>query len=755
MIEVLSDSIFHLATDNTSYVIHILETGHAEHIYYGKRLKDVSYSISALREKRYARPGMGTYTDHDFPTLVLDDSLLEFSSEGRGDYKVPLIAVSLGKEGERTLDLRYKGYTKENGIKRFAARKLPQAKDAHLDAETLTLTFTDAVRMIDLQLVYTIFPSLDTITRRSIVLNRSKERITIRSLMSAQLDWREDGMKAIMLSGTWGREMEKIEKNIERGTIIAESRMLSSSAEANPAFMIEKKDGSCYALNLIYSGPHRISLSLTPHGMTHAVWGLNPDMFSWVLDSNESFEAPEAVMTYSEKGRDEAGDRIKSFILTAIMRSSWKDRMRPVMLDTWEAAGYGINEKKIAALADGAAKMGCEGVLLNDGWFGARNNDRTSLGDWHVNTIRFPSGLNDAADTVHRHGLLFGLWFEGEAASTKSVLLHDHPEWVIGRNAETNAEGRHEQLLDITRYDVQDWIISTISKISDLVRLDFLRWDLNRCYSDLYTLSGIRDYGMYAHEYICALYKILSAIGERFPDMYIETTAGGGSRFDLGMLSVSSSMVPSCISDPIERARITGNAALMYPLSAISTVVSPSPNGATRRIVDRDTRFNIAAFGVLSYSMDTTAMSRSEMASFRAQIEFYKANRMLLETGRFRIVEDGNRTIWTIANEDRSEILLLYLQHFVKPNTTAERIIVPDANESYNYRIYARSHTVSEKEAYTYPQENECYFISGDALKWAGVSLVEQVSGIGYHEGMRFLGDFSSRLYIIKRVDNE
>lgn len=752
MIEVLSDSIFHLATDSTSYVIHILETGHAEHIYYGKRLRDVSYSITALREKRYARPGMGTYADSDFPTLVLDDSLLEFTSEGRGDYRVPLVAISLGNEGERTLDLRYKSYKKEKGIRKITAGKLPQAKDAYQDAETVTLTFTDAVRMIDLELVYTVFPSLDTITRRSIILNRSKSRAVVRSLMSAQLDWREDGMKAINLTGTWGREMEREERLIDKGTIISESRMLSSSAEANPAFMVERKDGSCYAFNLIYSGAHRISMSLTPHGMTHIVWGLNPDMFSYVLDSNESFESPEAIMTYSEKNRNEAGDRIKRFLKEAVMRSPWRDRMRPVMLNTWEATGFSINEKKAAALAQYAEKMGCEGIIINDGWFGTRMNDRTSLGDWNVNTMKFPSGLNETADTIHRHGLLFGLWFEPEAASTKSMLLRSHPEWVIGRNAETNAEGRHEQLLDITRIDVQDWIIQTITRLADLVRLDYLLWDLNRSYSDLYTLSGIRDYGMYSFEYISALYRILNAIGERFPDMYIETTAGGGSRFDAGMLSVSSSMSPSCITDPIERARITANAAMMYPLSAISTVVSPSPNAATRRIIDRDTRFNIALFGVLSYSMDATAFSRTEMEAFRAQIEFYKANRLLIENGIFRVDEDGNRTIWTVSNEDRSEIIMLYLQHFVRPNTTAEKLYVPEANENYDYRVFARSHAVSEKESYTYPQENECYLISGDALKWAGISLVEQVSGIGYHEGMRFLGDFSSRLYIIRRI---
>ena len=752
MIEAISKSIFHLATENTSYMIRILETGHAEHIYYGRRLRDAASSVSALGEKHYVRPGMGTYTDRKFTTLVLDDTLLEFSAEGRGDYRTPYIAVSCGDDGERTLDLRYRESRITEGTMPFRTLPMPQAKDPYGEAETLELIFEDSLRNTELTLVYTVFPSSDTITRRSIIRNTGSGRLTVRSLASAQLDFRETGMKALTLTGTWGREMERHWTGLTSGTFISESRRLGSSAEANPGFMLLSASGACYALNLIYSGPHRASMSVTEHGMTHIVWGINPDMFSWVMEKGERFESPEAVMTFSPDGVDGAGDRIKRFISTSVLRSSWKERMRPVMLDIWEAVRYSLSENRIESMARGALEMGCEGILINDGWFGARNSDRTSLGDWHVNTQKIPSGLTELADTVHRIGLLFGLWFEPEAVNTSSMIYKSHPEWIIGRSGETNAEGRHEELLDITRYDVQDWIITTITKLADLVRLDYLRWDMNRHYSDLYTMTGIRDYGMYAHQYASALFRILSAIGEHCPDMYIETTAGGGARFDLGMLSVSASIAPSCVSDPVERARLITSASLMYPQNVIGTVVSPSPNAATRRIVDRETRFSIAAFGVLSYSMDPSSFQKDEMRAYKEQIAFYRTFRLLFETGRFRAYDDGRRLIWTVSDEDRSTIIAMYFQYIIRPNTTAERLIVPDANESYDYRVFTRSRLLPEKEAYAYP-ESECYTIPGDALKWGGISLAEQISGTGSHEGMRMLGDFSSRLYIIRRIE--
>ena len=751
MIESISKETFHIATEHTSYVISMTATGHAEHIYYGRRLRDVRSSLTALRQKRYILPRSSTYVKEDDDAIDLTDSALEFTSEGKGDYKTPLIAASWGENEERTIDLRLRTASISQGTKGTSS-PLPLSKDRRNEAETLELSFDDIESGMRLTLVYTVFPSLDAITRRTIVENRGIDSITLRGVASAQLDIRESGMKALTLNGAWAREFSVTERRIEEGTIISESRKGNSSAEANPGFMVEGSKGDCYALNLLYSGPHRASMSLTSHGLTHIVWGINPDMFSWHLKQGESFESPEAVMIYSEKGREEASDRMHEFIRTAVCRSEWAERLRPMMLDTWEALYYSATEDKILDMAKGAKELGLEGVIVNDGWFGARRSDRTSLGDWHVNTMRFPSGIFSLAQDVHRLGLLFGLWFEPEGISERSELYKEHPDWIIGRSAQTNAEGRHEQLLDLTRRDVQDWIIATLSTTIDRCRIDYIKWDMNRAYSDAFSHQGWNG-GEFFHRYILGLYTILSALGHRFPSLYIETSAAGGARFDLGMLSFSTTMNPSDDSDPMERARMMAGLSLLYPLSVIKTSFSPSPNAMTRRIVDRETRFNIAAFGVLSYALDSHDLSRIEKTTLKNQIEFYKGYRMLLQFGRFRLQEDGNRTIWTVSNKDRSVILMLYLQRALIPNTSAEKLYVEDIDEGYDYRIFSRSHILSGQESLAYPQESECYNVPGDALRWGGITLVEQVSGDGYREGMRMLGDFSSRLYIIRRTD--
>ena len=753
MIGIENGSIFHIATDNTSYIVHILPSGHAEHLYYGKRLRDAGASLTAIREKRYISPGMATYISEDDFSLALDDSLLEFSSEGKGDYRVPLIALSWGDKGERTADFRFSGYRKHDGILTMGSG-LPQAKDKAGEAETLELIFDDDLRQIELRLIYTVFPSLDAITRRSIVTAKGKNGLMIRALASAQLDFRTRDMAVTTFSGTWAREFGKTTRKIEEGSIVSESRRMASSAEANPGFILEDSNGTAYICNLIYSGPHRAVFSQTPHGLTHIVWGINPDMFSWPLNPGESFTSPEAVIVCSPDGLWSASEKMHAFADSAIIRSVWSSRMRPLMLNTWEGAYYALSEKRVLDMAEGAKEMGLEGIIVDDGWFGARRNDRTSVGDWHANTMKFPEGLFEVSESVHRMGLLFGLWFEPEGISGKSLLYKEHPDWIIGRTDEENAKGRSEELLDLTRQDVRDWIVNTVSSVIDRCRVDYLRWDMSRHYSDIFSYQDIKDYGTFCHKYILGLYQILGSIGRRFPGLYIETSASGGARFDLGMLCYSASIWLSVDSDPIERASMIANAAMLYPLSVIESSVSPSPNSMTHRITDRETRFNVAAFGVLSYSLDPSTLSRIEMAAFRQQVEFYKSYRMLSQFGSFRLEENGNRIIWSVASKDRSTILMLYLQKRIIPNTSAEKIFVSQASSEYDYRIFSRSHLLTDQEASSYPQESECYTVPGDALKYAGVSLVEQVSGNGYREGMRMLGDFSSRLYIIRRIED-
>ena len=753
MIEMIAERTFHLSTEHTSYVMAISETGHAEHIYYGRKLRDVTSSLSALREKRYVLSKDSVSITGENSSIDLSDSPLEFSTEGKGDYRTPFIAASWGENGERTLDLRYRESRKSQGTKP-ALSSLPIAKDREGDAETLELVFDDRKSGLRLTLVYTVFPSLDAITRRTIAENRGNCGITLRGIASSQLDFRASGMRATTLSGAWLREFGRVEREIEEGTIISESRKAHSSAEANPGFMLTDGRGGCYLANLIYSGPHRASFTLTSHGLTHVVWGINPDMFSWKLEKGSRFESPEAVMVYSENGETDASSRMHSFIRKAVCRGEWSERMRPVMLRTWESARYNATEDRIAGMAKGAKELGIEGIIVGDGWFGARRSERTSLGDWHVNTMKFPSGLFSLAQGIHREGLLFGLWFEPEGVSEKSELYKAHPDWIIGHSAEENADAHGEEILDLTVPAVQDWIIETLSATIDRCRVDYIVWDMTRPYSDIYSRREGWDGGEFFHKYILGLYTVLGALGHRFPSLYIETASRGGARLDLGMLSFSASSLISDNTDPLDRAEMMVNASLLYPLSALETTVSPSPDAVTRRIADRDTRFNIAAFGVLSYSIDTAELSRVEKAAYKAQIEFYKGYRMLFQFGRIRVQENRNRTIWSVTDKERNVILMLYLQKRLIPNVEEEKLYVLDADESADYRVFARNHMLSGHEALSYPQESECYSVPGDTLRWGGISLVEQVSGNGYREGMRMLGDLSSRLYIIRRIED-
>ena len=748
MIDIKQNSIFHLATRNTSYVFALTPSGITEHIYYGRRLRDPAFSLSAMREKHLASPLLSTVSDRN-EQIALDDTLLEISTEGRGDYRTPSIAISYGEKGERTLRLSLKSYRVTRGIVRFRTQAMPQALASEDDAETLEVVYRDDYSGIRVTSYYTVFASADTITRRTVIANEGNGKVTVRALASATLDFRDTGFSIHSFCGKWADEREERITELKSGTYITESRHLASGPGANPGFILER-GRECYALNLIYSSAHRESISVTENGITHVVWGMNSDMLSYPLSSGEFLESPEATMMYSPDGLDFLSDISHAFIERYIRRGLWKNRMKPLMLSSWEAEHFSINEKKAALMAKRAKELGFEGIIVDDGWFGARRNERTSLGDWYANTMKFPSGLAATAGEAHLLVLLFGSWMEPEAISEHSEIARLHPDWIIGRKPEENAIGRSEQLLDLTRVDVQNWLIGTLNKLIEITKIDYIRWDLSRLYSDPYSNGDIDDYGTFQHRYILGLYNVLDSVMKKNPQLYIE--AAGSAHFDLGILSFASSAASSAATDPISRIRSLEGTLRLYPLSVTGGIISGSPNQMSGRIIDEETRFNLSAFGVLSYSIETDRMERDGEEKLKSQIEFYKAYRPLLQLGRFRVQESGNRVIWTVSNSDSSTILVLYFQLMRKLNTSAEKIRISNANEEYDYQFFARDHYQNEVEEALFPQEPECYNISGDSLKWAGISLVEQVSGSGAKDGMRNLPDFSSRLYILKKV---
>lgn len=749
MIDIKQDSIFHLYTRNTSYVFTILPTMLLEHIYYGRRLRDPFFSLSAIKEKHILAPGRSTKVNKDYE-ISESDTLLELNREGKGDYRTPSVAISFGQSGERTLNLKYIGYKLQDGIIRFRGPVMPQALGSESDASTLEIFYKDEESGIKIIDYYTVFEKADVITRRRAVINESNEVITIRALASGTMDFRESSFKLHTFQGAYLRENHEVITDLKEGTYITESRHLASGFDANPGFILENDDGA-FGFNLIYSGAHRESITETPFGLTHVIWGINPDMFSLKLEKDEIFESPEAILMYSPtlSGLSAISH---SFIENHIRRGLWKNRMKPLMFNTRESMGYDVNEKSIALAARKAKELGFEGIVIDDGWFGARRNERTSLGDWYANTMKFPSGLVATSNEIHLNGLLFGLFIEFEAISIHSELYRRHPDWAIVRNGNKNAFSHYEELLDLTREDVQDWIIETINNLVYIAKVDYLKVDITRFSSGLYSHKEIKDYGSFAHLYMLGLYRILDSITKKNPQLYIESSSSGGARFDVGMLSYSAAINSSENSDVYARMKTIKGLTMLYPLSVIATTITPSPNSMSGRIIDDETKFNASAFGALSYSIDILKMERDAEKRLISQIDFYKAYRPLLQLGSIATREDGERTIWTVYNSDRSTIITLYFQRLRELNTSAEKIKINEANEAYDYQFFARDHYKSEVEEILFPQEPECYNISGDSLKWAGISLIEKISGIGSKYGMRNLPDFSSRLYIIKKV---
>ena len=745
------NGLFHIYTKNTSYVFNTGDTGYPEHIYWGKRLRNVESSLSAMAEKHLKAPVMSTISDRSYSEFSLDDTLLEFSTEGRGDYRVPFLAVSWGDKGDRTVNLKYSSYSIHPGIVRFKGPKMPQAIGSENDTETLEVIYEDTFRRIKLSTFYTAFFSSDIIVRRSVLYNNSDSPLTIRSLASAQIDVRAGEAEITSFSGTWGRERNEYVTEIKSGTFTNSSRTVSSG-ENDPATIVST-DRDTYLFDLIYSGAHRTTVSVTNHNSLHIVTGINPEMFSWKLDRGEFFETPEAVLIHSREGKDEAARTLRSFITHHIRRGLWKDRMKPVMLNTWDTLGYSPDEGEIMDMAKEAKNLGIEGIVVDDGWFGARDDEKTSLGDWYPDTKHFPSGIKDLANEIHYMGLFFGLWFELEGISERSRLYKAHPDWVVGRTAEYNALGHSQHLLDFSRPDVQEWAVDTLSRIIESANLDYIRWGFSRFQSDIWSSVGDRDTGEWCHRYILGVYRVLDTITKSYPNLYIETASRGGLRLDLGMLSYSASVRMTECSDPLMRLEIQKGSGKLYPLSVLSLPIAGNPDRYTGRSISMETKFNVSAFGIPQYSINPHELGKMEKYALRQQIEFYKAYRPLFQYGEFTVRDEKDRTLWTVYNGDRSVIMMLYYMKRKGINVTAEKLYVDEADENSDYTFIARDHWQSLEERAISPQEMECYTVGGDALKWAGISLSDNVSGNGNEEGMRTLTDNSSRLYIIRKEE--
>ncbi len=774
-------NIFVLDTPNTSYVLGVLTTGHLEHMYYGERITiDTEDEAVALREKHVCAPGNCISYSQDRTALALEDMRLEMSSHGKGDIREPFIEVTHA-DGSYTSDFLFEDAQIKSGKEKFVT--LPGSYEENNEVDELVITLRDKSYALTLELHYYAFAQQDVISRSAKLINTGEDEITLERLMSTQLDFETSDWVLTSFHGGWAREMNRQDMPLMAGKVVNESYAGCSSNRANPFIMLSKADtsedyGACYGLNLIYSGNHYEAVEVSSFGKTRVVCGINPRSFQFRIAPGEFFEAPEAVMTYSKQGYNGMSHNMHQFVRECIVRGTWKKKPRPVLLNSWEAAYFDINESKLLKLAKAGKEAGIELFVMDDGWFGTRDNDTRSLGDWYANTKKLPNGVAGLAKKINDVGLDFGIWVEPEMVNVDSDLYRAHPEWVMEIPGKPHSEGRNQRILDFSNPEVVSYMTKQMEEVFSSGNIAYVKWDMNRIFSDYYspTLPANRQKEV-AHRYMMGLYQMLESLNASFPDILFEGCASGGNRFDLGMLCYFPQIWASDDTDAIYRAKGQTGYSYGYPMSVVSAHVSDCPNHQTLRNTPLSTRFQVAAFGVLGYECNLCEMKKEDVKDIKAQIELYKQWREVLQFGTFYRQRQGNVYQWTCVSLDRSKAVGMVLQVLTTPNSHFEEYVPQGLLEDAKYRFTNRElsfdirdfgglinqvapiHIKQDSLLHNaismfvrMPGEKEDCIASGKLLMEGGVKLKQGFGATGYSEDIRFWQDFASRMYFMERI---
>lgn len=774
------DKVFVLDTKNTTYCFQVLETGHLEHLYYGKKIRiEEASDVRAIEEKHAFPPGNGNVYDSQFPKFALEDIRLEMSAYGKGDIREPFIEV-IHRDGSYTSDFLYEKAEMYDDKKSLDT--LPSAYEEAGKVSELILSLKDKQYDLTLELHYSVFEDRDVIVRSSKFINTSKGAVKLKRLMSMQLDFATSGYVFTTFNGNWAREMYRHDTLVSVGKHVNSSYAGTSSNRANPFVMLSRPEttedqGICYGFNLIYSGNHYEVAEVNAYGKTRIVTGINPQSFCFVLAEGESFESPEAVMTVSNEGFNGMSRNMHDFVRNCIVRGAWKKKARPVLLNSWEACYFNINEARLLKLAKAGKEAGVELFVMDDGWFGTRNDDKQALGDWYVNKKKLPGGVKSICDKVNALGLDFGIWVEPEMINVNSDLYRAHPEWVMEIPGKPHSEGRNQRILDFANPAVVDYMIEQMVNVFSSANISYVKWDMNRIFSDYYSkyLKALHQ-GEVAHRYMMGLYRFMRTVTERFPHILFEGCASGGNRFDLGILCYFPQIWASDDTDAIYRAKGQTGYSYGYPMSTLTAHVSNCPNHQTLRETPLATRFNVAAFGLCGYECNLAEMKKEEVEEIKAQIALYKEWRDVLQYGTFYRGRSDNIYEWTCVSQDKSKAVGLVLQKLVEPNTTYEQFTPKGLDENKKYRFYniekkrnvktfgdlvnaiapihikndSILHNVIDKVV-KMPGEVEDYTAYGDVLM-SGVKLKSAFCGTGYDENTRFFKDFESRLYFMEEI---
>ena len=685
------ERIFKLDTPNTSYLLGIVdEENFIGHIYYGKRLQghDIAY-----RMRTQEAPFVPSQNNRERCSFY-DCFPFEYPTAGLGDYRESCLSVrTMG--GYSGCNLSYVSHRILEGKPQLEG--LPATFADKETAATLELTCVDNHIGMKVLLYYTAFCDTDVITRSVKIINEGTQAFYLTKVLSACLDMDNQDYEMISLHGSWARERHIQRKKVGYGIQKVSSFRGESSHQDHPFLALvspstTQEMGEVYAMNFVYSGNFQAQAEVSQFDSIRMSMGIHPENFCWKLERGESFQAPEVVMVYSSQGLDGMTTAFHHLYKRHLIRGEYKDKKRPILINNWEATYFNFTTEKLLSIAKEASGLGIEMLVMDDGWFGARNSDNCALGDWQVNEEKLPGGLKYLVDEVNKLGMKFGIWFEPEMISPDSDLYRAHPDWAIHIDGRAATQSRCQYVLDLSRKEVRDYVYDQVSAILHSANIRYVKWDMNRQLSDLGSsyLSADHKEELF-HRYVLGVYELQERLVTEFPNLLLENCSGGGARFDPGMLYYSPQIWCSDDTDAIERLLIQEGTSLIYPLCSMGAHVSDCPNHTVGRVTPFETRGHVALAGTFGYELDVTKIPKEDREQIPQQIAMYhKYHDLVREGDYYRIASYSENHLydcWAVSAKDKSEVLVTYVQVLSTPNAHSRKLYLKGFEPQAVYRL--------------------------------------------------------------------
>ncbi len=733
---------FHLYNKEVSYIFKILRNNQLGQLYYGKAIRDC-HSFEHLLQVRGCILAPGVFQgDLDFSMEVLKQ---EYPAYGTGDYRDPAYQIRT-ENGSRITDFQYVSHRIYQG--KSSLDGLPATYGNEEEVTSLEITLHDPIIQCDMILNYHLYEELPVITRSTKFVNKGLQQIHIERAMSMSLDLYDSNYEMLQLDGAWSRERHIHTRQLVEGIQSVSSNRGASSASHNPFIALKRPEttensGEVYGFNFIYSVNFLAQAEVDCYDVSRVLLGINPFEFEWLLEQQEEFQTPEAVMVYSDAGLNKMSQTFHELFRNHLMRGFWKDKVRPILINNWEATYFDFNEESIVEIATKAKKLGVELFVLDDGWFGERNNDSTSLGDWYANLDKLPNGIEGLADKITELGMKFGLWFEPEMVNEISQLYIKHSDWVIGVPNRKRSYGRNQFVLDYTNKEVVDYIYNQMAGILSKANISYVKWDMNRNITEAFSLT-LPKYRQkeFFHRYILGVYDLYERLTSAFPHILFESCASGGARFDAGMLYYAPQCWTSDDTDAVERLKIQYGTSMSYPVVSMGTHVAAIPNHQVDRKTSLKMRGDVAYFGTFGYELDVNQLSDAEEIEVFEQIKFFKEYREVIQYGDFYRLENGKNGIysWMVVSEDKKTAVFAYYKILATPNPSMKKIKLQGLNPELQYRCEDR------KLSY-YGDELMNFGMLCD-IEFTGLLQADNFKGV-YHPGTD-KGDFTSHCYVLK-----